>query len=140
MILSTSKKHSSRALPGRILPAYLGVSAFCLVFFLIYDQFSHGVRSPYMTWLFLWPLMLGAVPCLLLALFPSVRGPGLLSRRLWRAGVAAATVSSLLRGILEIAGTDSQYQIWLMWAGVGMFLLGLLTAPLRGREGRTDEV
>ena len=91
---------------------YSCVAVFCLIFFLIYDQFSHGVHSPYMTWLFGWPLLLGAL-----------RRPGWLSVRLYHSGVAALTVSSMLRGIFEIAGTASDYQQWLMIAG-GLLLLG----------------
>ena len=112
--------------------AYLPVTAFCGIFFLIYDRFSHGVRSPYMTYLFAWPLVLGLLPSLLMQAFPRMRRQKRLSADLYHPGVAALTVSSLLRGIFEIAGTASDYQVWLMLAG-GVLLLGGLLAYLIGK-------
>ena len=104
---------------------YLIITIFCQVFFLIYDRFSHGVRSPYMTYLFLWPLLLGLVPGLLFWCIPRIRRQGRISANLYHSGVAAVTVSSLLRGIFEIAGTGSKYQEWLMIAGGVMLLAGV---------------
>ena len=104
---------------------YMGVSVFCQVFYLIYDQFSHGVRSPYMTWLFAWPFLLGVLPGMVFWRFPKVRRPGRFAVNLYNSGVAAVTVSSLLRGIFEIAGTDSVYQQRLMYVGGAMLLLGI---------------
>lgn len=95
---------------------YLWNSALCLLFHLIYKQFSHGVHSPYMTWAFLFPLALGFLCCRLLGVLP----------RLYHFGVATVTVSSLLRGILEIAGTSSRYQRFLMLLGLLELLAGVL--------------
>ena len=105
---------------------YLPVTFFCLIIFLIYDRFSHGVRSPYMTFLFMWPLVLGFIPSLLLQLIPRMRRQKRLSANLYHPGVAAVTVSSLLRGIFEIAGTASDYQEWLMIAGGILWVCGLI--------------
>lgn len=103
---------------------YLPVTLFCLVFFLIYDRFSHGVRSPYMTWLFLWPLVLGLLPSLVLQLFVRLPRQRRLSADLYHPGVAAVTVSSLLRGVFDIAGTASDYQAWLMVFGGVLLICG----------------
>ena len=129
MSTSESKKSAQFNLGVRV---YLPVTAFCLIFFLIYDRFSHGVRSPYMTYLFAWPLVLGLLPSLLMQAFPRMRRQKQLSADLYHPGVAAVTVSSLLRGIFEIAGTASDYQVWLMLAG-GVLLLGGLLAYLFGK-------
>ena len=111
---------------------YVGVSLFCIVFFLIYDRFSHGVRSPYMTFLFAWPLTLGAIPELVFYLLPGARRPGTLSANLYHSGVAALTTGSLLRGIFDIAGNASVYQHWLMVAG-GFLLAGGIVMYLLNR-------
>lgn len=103
---------------------YLPVTLFCLVFFLIYDRFSHGVRSPYMTWLFLWPLTLGLLPSLVLQLFVRLPRQRRLSADLYHPGVAAVTVSSLLRGVFDIAGTASDYQARLMVFGGVLLICG----------------
>ena len=101
-------------------------SLFCLLFYLVYDQFSHGVRSPFMTILFIWPLALCVIPCGILLLIPPLPGPSLISSLLWNTGAAAVTVSSLLRGVFEIAGNSSVYQQVLMNAGGFLLAAGLV--------------
>ena len=49
-----------------VLFRYLAVSIFCLVFFVVYSHFSHGIQSFWMTFLFVWPLILGGIPALLI--------------------------------------------------------------------------
>lgn len=138
MILSTLEDRrqckAGRTDAGKCVPAYLGISVFCQIFYLIYDQFSHGVRSPYMTWLFAWPFLLGVLPGMIFWHFPKVRRPGRFAVNLYNSGVAAVTVSSLLRGIFEIAGTDSVYQQRLMYMGVAMLFLGIAVylLPING--------
>ncbi len=51
---------------------------------------------------------------------------GLISSLLWNTGTAAVTVSSLLRGIFEIAGNSSVYQQILMNAGRFLLLGGFI--------------
>lgn len=116
---------------ARTLWASLGASALCLVIFLVYDPFSHGVRSGYMTYLFAWPLGLGAVPAAIGMICPRLRVGGKWAARWWYTGTAAVTVGSLLRGILEIAGTASVYQEALMGIGLAMLLLGALCWLIR---------
>ena len=102
----------------------VGASLFCLIFSIIYYRFSHGVHSPFMTCLFAWPLLLSALPagiCLLVRFLP---GPSVLSSLLWATGTAAVTVSSMLRGIFEIAGNSSVYQPYLMAAGFAFLAAG----------------
>lgn len=96
---------------------YTGISLFCFIFYLVYNQFSHGVHSPYMTFLFGWPFVLGVLPSAFWGVKRKIPRPNRLCVNIWNSGVAAVTVSSLLRGIFEIAGTTSQYQRWLMWMG-----------------------
>lgn len=117
----------------RLAARYLAVSAFCLVFSFIYGFFSHGIHSPWMRWLAAWPFVLGAVPALILAgSRPGAQTAGAGGYRvreevfkdIYRFGIAAVTVASLLKGVLEIAGTDSLYPTVLLFAGAGMLLFG----------------
>ncbi len=126
-----STSDSSRRRAGKNACIYLAVSAFCVVFAWIYARFSHGVHSPFMTYLFAWPLLLGALPSLIGWLFPRIRPMGRISGNLYPAGVAALTVSSLLRGILEIAGTASVYQSALTVVGSGFLAAGIAAYLLR---------
>ena len=120
---------------------YVLISLFCLLFSRIYAVFSHEVSSLWMSLLFLWPLS-GALPALLLEkgiLPPYPEGPedsagadgpqlypGELMHDLCRFGIAALTAASLLKGILEIAGTDSVYTDLLLAAGALMLAAGVL--------------
>lgn len=105
---------------------YAGVTVFCLVFCLIYYQFSHGVHSPFMSFMFAWPLLLGLVPSLIMALWGQTGRRGKWSQNFYHSGVAALTVSSMLRGIFDIAGTASDYQWYLMVAGFIFLILGIV--------------
>lgn len=127
---------------------YLAVSVFCLLIYLVYNHFSHGVHSPYMTYLFAWPLILGALPSLLLTIRERAfrrhacasktaarrQDEPVIAAGLYRTGLAAVTVSSLLRGILEIAGTSSVYQSRLMWVGAGLMVIGGVSWMLARRS------
>lgn len=119
MILYTSAKLSKSAW------GWLGVSVFCLAFYLVYNQFSHGVHSLYMTFLFGWPFVLGFIPafCISMGLLPKA---GENIGTLYGSAVAAITVSSLLRGIFDIAGTYSDYQVYLMIFGGILLVISLL--------------
>jgi hypothetical protein len=79
-----------------------------------------------MTFLFAWPLVLCVIPCSLLLLIPRLPGPSLISSLLWNTGVLAVTVSSLLRGVFEIAGNSSVYQQVLMEFGSIFLAAGLI--------------
>ncbi len=105
---------------------YAAVSILCFVIFMIYDQFSHGVRSPFMTFLFLWPLLLGFLPYILLTKIPGTVYPGRITMNIYNSGVAALTVSSLLHGIFDIAGNSSVYQSYLMVFGSVFLAAGII--------------
>ena len=118
---------NDRSFDRRYFLSALGGTVFCLVFFLVYDRFSHGVRSPYMTYLFLWPLILEVLPAAVLLAVPSLPSPPALTAVLWHTGSAALTLSSALRGIFDIAGNASRYQGYLMRFGFVMLILSALS-------------
>ena len=101
-------------------------SIFCFIFYLIYNIFSHGVHSPFMTYLFVWPLLLEVLPALLCLMIRALPGPSILSSLFWNTGCALASVSSLLRGILDIAGTASAHQKYMMITGFVFLAAGLI--------------
>lgn len=103
---------------------YLCAAAFCFVFYIVYNSFSHGVHSVFMTFLFVIPLVLGALPCLVFTLAAKIRFPGRLCVNLWNSGVAAIACASVLQGIFEIAGAESVYHIYLFYFGLGMLFGG----------------
>lgn len=91
---------------------YIILSAVTIGINYIYSFFGHGVSSDAMTWMFLYPLLGGAAVYLILGIaIPNIRQ---ISRyrlyfNIYNSGIALMTVGSLLKGILEIAGTTSAY-------------------------------
>ena len=86
-----------------------------------------------MTFLWLWPFALGFVPSLIARYTEILHFPDI-----YHYGVAALTVSSLLRGIFEIAGTSSVYQTILFLAGWIMTGIGVLLAARIATSDKTD--
>ena len=96
------------------LCAYGGAALGCLIFSRIYALFSHGVSSFFMTFLWL-PSLVAAL--LFGGVILLIRRSSAWFDRLFSCGVSCVTVGFCLRGVFEIAGTDSP----LLW---GIFLWG----------------
>ena len=94
------------------------IAAFCLVFAIVYECFSFGVYSAAMIFLFAWPLLLGALPSLLMP-----RG----TSRFWNDGVLLLTAGSLLTGVFEIYGTSSSLTGWFRILGIACRVIGAVT-------------
>lgn len=131
--MSTSVMNRTR--PGRTALGFLVASAACIAVTNIYALFGHGVRSVSMDYMFLYPLMMGSLPSLVLAVLRTrIRERRFLrlASNLYNSGVATLTAGAMLNGILEIAGTTSFYQplfmcVGLMFATAG-FILFLIPA------------
>ena len=132
MILYTSndtnnlQQETQNYSPKVALFYYLGISIFCTILFLIYNQFAHQVYSNYMTYLFAWPICLGVIPTVSFMVLVNLPRPNAIVLHLYREGVACMTVSSFLRGALELAGTSSIYQMILMFVGVGLSIAAVI--------------
>lgn len=90
----------------------------------IYGMFGHGVHSAAMTWMFLYPLLGGALIYLIgwwrvssIIHFPVYR----FAYNSYNSGIATLTIGSFLKGVLEIAGTNSPYLAIFSGAG-GLFI------------------
>jgi hypothetical protein len=106
---------------------YLVASLICVIVANVYALFGHGVRSSAMEYMFLYPLIGGFIIKFLSTL---VRGEYAHGRKrvgvnLYNSGLAALTCGALLRGIVEIAGTDSVYIRWFFIAGWVMAAIGI---------------
>jgi hypothetical protein len=80
----------------------------CAVVSFVYAQFSHGVSSPFMTWLALIPLVFGALVYGIwgAARLASVDGWGFVA---YNGFVATLMMGSFVRGVLEIADSTSSF-------------------------------
>lgn len=83
---------------------WLIISLACGLFSYVYERYSHGVYSWYMVWLFLFPLIGGAVPALIIR-YTGLPEPAGNIVSLWRCGIATLTTGSCLQGIFEIYGS-----------------------------------
>ena len=112
---------------------YLIISAAAALIGAVYECFSHEVYSYYMIYAFAFPLVLGAIPSLLLLKRArSCRIPHICSQ-MWQLGILTMTVGSLLQGVLEIYGTTNRLIILYLIVG-SVLMLGSVTLRRFCRE------
>lgn len=113
---------SAKKIAKRYAIAALGCAAFAL----IYAQFSHGVHSPFMTFMFAIPLVGGAA----IAVGSSIAHVDLPrgTRQAWALAIASLTVASCLRGVFDIAGTASPLLVVYLIAAVVFAVSGVVLA------------
>lgn len=123
-----------RDLAVRISVNYLAAALLCALFGAVYEIFSHEVYSYPMIYAFAIPLAGGALPFLAFAagLLKQWRFPGTISRSLYHAGIAALTIGSIMRGILEIYGTTNML-LWAYWIAGWLLIAGAVITT--GRPG-----
>ncbi len=124
--MSISDINQHRGLAMRLCRVYLVISAFCALFGLIYEIFSHEVYSYYMIYAFGFPLIGGALPSILLALSKRCPIPSIGTRYLWHSAIAALTVGSVVKGVLDIYGTTSRLVYIYFLAGIIFACVGVL--------------
>ena len=125
MILSTSDIdiHHKAA---KTAFAYLLISLFCALFGAVYEMYSHGVYSFYMIYAFAFPLAGGTLPFSVFSLLRNPKYPGAVSKNLYHSGIAAVTVGSILRGILDIYGTTNQLAGLYFYVGGILIIIGVV--------------
>ena len=102
---------------------YLVISVFSGLFGAVYELFSHEVYSYYMIYAFAFPLVLGTLPFMILHSKKIRRYPNIFARNLYHSGIAALTVGSIVRGVLDIYGTSNRLSTCYWWLG-GSFIIG----------------
>ena len=73
-----------------------------------------------------WTLVLCVLPCAFFTFLPQMPGPSLLCGLVWNTGAAFVTISSLLRGVFDIAGNSSVHQVSMMATGFVLLFTGLI--------------
>lgn len=127
--MSASPVETSHDAWVRIAFRYLLIASLCAVFGAVYELFSHGVYAYGMLYAFLFPLLGGALPALLLCR-KERRLPADATQQLWHFGISALTVGSLFSGALTIYGTTSRLTAFYWLSGAACLLLSVLTAWL----------
>ena len=93
---------------ARAVAAYGAATAACVLLSVVYAQFSHGVSSPFMTFLAAVPLV-GGVVVFLAMVVTSRHSFDRVSFNAYHAGVATLVVACALQGVFDIAGTASPF-------------------------------
>lgn len=109
---------------------YLYATIFCAAFGVVYPLFGHGVTSPFMSYAFVFSLVLGVFGFLALGW---LHLENRVAYNLYNAGVATLTVGSLLRGILDIAGADAIYPLYYFIVGALLVVAGAVIYTLGGQ-------
>lgn len=136
---ATNKTGQNRQISKTVI-VYLALSAFCIIFDRFYAMFGHDIRSVSMSFMFLYPLVGGALLFTTLRLFIQQAAGYRYYRlfyNLYNSGIAALTVKSMLNGIFEIAGTSSPYMIVFTVCGRTMIITGLIILLLSAVKYKT---
>ena len=100
---------------------YVFTALFCIAFNYIYSLFGHGVSSPFMSYAFVFSLVLGVVG---FTVFGRLNLDNRIAYNLYNAGIATLTVGSILQGIIDIAGADTTYPVWYFLVGTVLVAMG----------------
>ena len=106
---------------------YLLISLFCVLFGAVYELYSHEVYSFYMIYAFAFPLAGGTLPFCILNLLQVKKYPNALARNLFHSGIAALTVGSIIRGVLDIYGTTNALSSYYWLVGTTLLIAGAIT-------------
>jgi len=98
---------------------WIGITIFTIIFAAIYEHFSFGVYSNAMIFMFVYPLLLGLAPSLIMKIKNLGRLPVF-----WNDGVICLTIGSLLKGVFEIYGTESSYVKFFYIIGAILLIIG----------------
>ncbi len=114
---------------------YILVSIIAIIFTKIYYSFSHGINSNYMSFMFLYPLIGGALT--FIVIYPKIKINKVkyktirISFNLYNTGIAILTTEGLLRGIFQIAGTSSDYMIYYSIFGWSITIISLISISIQ---------
>ena len=90
----------------------------------------------------IWPLIFGFIPYLLLYVLKIQRAPGLLTESFYNFGVAMLTVRSIFKGVIIIYNTTSDVMVLVytilaivsLLLGVSLYIIGLSVFKKRETE------
>jgi len=94
---------------------------FLIGFNYLYSLLGHGVSSPFMSYAFVFSLVLGVISFLVIGW---LKLENRIAFNLYNAGVATVIIGSILRGIFDIAGADSTSPIYYFLVGAGFVVIG----------------
>ena len=121
----------------RIMKVYIFVTIFTLIFGMVYELCSHGIFSFHMAYLFIYPLIGGVLPYWIIAYKTHKYVRFEMVDFLWNSGIATLIAGSLVKGVIDIYGTESPY-IPVFYA-VGIFLMFYASVIMLFHQLRTTK-
>lgn len=118
---------------------YIIVSLLCVVINYIYSIFGHGVNSRYMAFMFLVPFIGGVFLFSVITYILKIQFIDRIWYNLYNSCVAAITIGCFLRGIYEIAGSDSKH-FYMFWYLGAIFLMFSIIRLLYIRKQQDNKV
>ena len=118
MILSISDTKKS-------IISYFIVTIFLILLNYIYSIFSHNVSSNYMTYMFIYPLVTGILVIIFILINKNISKlkSFYIGKSILNYGIAIMVFRSFMKGVFEIAGTDSNYLIYYFYMGLILILV-----------------
>lgn len=105
---------------------YIFITIFCYIFAKVYELYSHGVYSAFMSNAYLIPLIFGAIVSLIQSVSGKTKIYNRVSVNLYNASIATFTVYSILRGVLEIYGTTNSLINVYVYVGIVLLVTSIL--------------
>lgn len=100
---------------------YIFTTLLCVALNYVYSLFGHGVSSLFMSYAFVFSLVLGVIGFIVLGW---LNLDNRVAFNLYNAGIATLTVGSILRGVIDIAGTDTTYPVYYFFVGAVCVAIG----------------
>lgn len=118
MILSISDTKKS-------IISYFIVTIFLILLNYIYSIFSHNVSSNYMTYMFIYPLVTGILVSIFILINKNISKlkSFYIGKSILNYGIAIMVFRSFMKGVFEIAGTDSNYLTYYFYMGLILILV-----------------
>lgn len=104
---------------------YLSFTIFCVLFGAIYEYFSHGIYTLFMSASFLIPLILGLIPYGILYMI-NIGLKSNIFTDLYDYSIIILTIGSIVKGILIIFGTSNSLTYVYLYLGIGTLLLSII--------------
>lgn len=118
----------------KTVKVFSAVTIFSIVFNAIYEKFSYGESSVYMRLMFLAPLLLGVtcygISFLVKSDFLAYRPTFLL----WNSAIMIFVSGCLVKGIIEISGRSTSFDIPYWIAGTTFLALGLCVQIFKNKS------
>ncbi len=105
---------------------YLILSAFFLIFGLIYEAHSHGAYSNYMVFSFTIPLIFGSILYFIIYKSNIYKHLSELGMNIYNTSILSLTLGSVMKGFLEIYGTTNKLIIIYPILSLGLIIISLI--------------